>query len=305
MPDIMHLIRFNSPPSVVYAMLTTREGVRAWWTPDADLDAVLGSIGEFRFYDGKKVTRVRVDELAPSMRVAWTVVDSFRPEWVGTTITFELRPAGGGTELLFAQRGYPHADENYAVCTTGWGIYFGRMQQHLEASQTEIAAIHKPAEKHLASAPSGVETEMSLKSISHETPIEAQPTEIYAALTEPRLLAKWWIPDTRGESEVGKSLEFWIGDFCQRMEILELDPNRRVRWRPADQGSADWARTEIEFDIRRENEKCWVRFRHGGLRSDVEKLPYYSTSWAVFLLSLKDLMEAGKGFPFPNRWINQ
>ena len=141
MPDIMHLIRFNSPPSVVYAMLTAPEGVRAWWTPDADLDAVVGGTGEFRFYDGKKVTRIRIDELAPPMRAVWTVVDSFRPEWVGTTITFELRPAGGGIELLFVQRGYPQADEDYAVCTTGWGIYIARLQQRLEASQKRDAAM--------------------------------------------------------------------------------------------------------------------------------------------------------------------
>jgi uncharacterized protein YndB with AHSA1/START domain len=137
MPDIMHLIRFNSPPPVVYAVLTVPEGVRSWWTPDADLDAVVGGAGEFRFYDGKKVTRIRIDELTPPRRVAWTVVASFRPEWVGTSITFELRPAGGGTEMLFAQRGYPRADEDYAVCTTGWGIYFARLQQHLEAGRKE------------------------------------------------------------------------------------------------------------------------------------------------------------------------
>lgn len=132
MPDIMHLVSFKTAPDSVFAALTTAEGVRAWWTADADLDREVGGAGEFRFYGGGKVTRIRIGELVPPRRVAWTVVDSFRPEWVGTTITFELRPASGGAEMLFAQRGYPKADENHAVCTTGWGIYFSRLQQHLD-----------------------------------------------------------------------------------------------------------------------------------------------------------------------------
>lgn len=136
MPDIMHLVRLRAPPSVVYRAFTTAEGVRAWWTPDADLEADNGGVGEFRFYGGAKATRIRIDELSPPRRVVWTVLESFRPEWVGTKITFELRPAAEGSELLFAHRGYPEADDAYALCTTGWGIYFAQLQRHLETNQT-------------------------------------------------------------------------------------------------------------------------------------------------------------------------
>lgn len=146
---------------------------------------------------------------------------------------------------------------------------------------------------------------MSRTQIYHEVPLKASPSAIYTALTDPKLLAKWWIPDTRGESRVGGMLEFWIGNSCQRMKVLALEANRLVSWSAADQEPADWAKTEIAFEIRPDREKCWVRFCHAGLRADMQRLPYYSMSWAVFLLSLKELMETGKGFPFPNRWINQ
>lgn len=135
MPDIMHLVRLSAPPSAAYAALTTSEGVRRWWTPDAHMDAHVGGHGEFRFYGGEKATVVRIDELSHPRRVAWTVLSSFRPEWVGTTIVFEVRAADQGCKLLFAQRGYPRADEAYAVCTTGWGIYFARLQEYLKARQ--------------------------------------------------------------------------------------------------------------------------------------------------------------------------
>jgi uncharacterized protein YndB with AHSA1/START domain len=129
----MHLISFEAAPQKVFAALTITEGIRACWTADADLDGEVGGAGELRFYGGGKLTRIRIDKLVPPRRVVWTVVDSFRPEWVGSTITFDLRPTESGTELLFAQRGYPKADENYAICTTGCGIYFSRLQQHLVA----------------------------------------------------------------------------------------------------------------------------------------------------------------------------
>ena len=146
---------------------------------------------------------------------------------------------------------------------------------------------------------------MSLTQIFHEAPMKAPPSTIYAALTDPKLLARWWIPDTRGESRIGENLEFHIGDFCQQMKVLALEQDRLVRWTATDQEPADWSKTEIEFEIRPDGEKCWVRFRHIGLQADMKRLPYYSLSWAVFLLSLKELVETGTGLPFPNRWIEQ
>jgi hypothetical protein len=50
MPDIMHLVSFKTAPDKVFAALTSPEGVRAWWTADADLDRDVGGAGEFRFY---------------------------------------------------------------------------------------------------------------------------------------------------------------------------------------------------------------------------------------------------------------
>lgn len=146
---------------------------------------------------------------------------------------------------------------------------------------------------------------MSLAQIFHEVPMKASPSAIFAALTDPELLAKWWIPDTRGESRVGGTLEFRIGEFCQRVTILAVEPDLLVRWAPLDREPADWSNTEIAFEIRPDGEQCWVRLRHAGLQAEMKRLPYYSMSWAVFLLSLKGLIETGEGFPFPNRWINQ
>ncbi len=49
MPDIMHLITICASPERVYQALTTADGIRNWWTRDADLDGEVGGTGEFRF----------------------------------------------------------------------------------------------------------------------------------------------------------------------------------------------------------------------------------------------------------------
>jgi uncharacterized protein YndB with AHSA1/START domain len=123
MPDILHLVKIQASPERVYRALTTSEGIRNWWTRDADIDDAVGGIGEFRFgaYGGSSVTKVSIEELEPSVRVRWKTVESFRPEWAGTSISFDLRPEKSGTSLLFAHRGFAQADEIYALTTTGWG----------------------------------------------------------------------------------------------------------------------------------------------------------------------------------------
>jgi hypothetical protein len=49
-----------------------------------------------------------------------------------------------------------------------------------------------------------------------------------------------------------------------------------------------------------EKKQCYVLFSHSGWRRDDGLLPHCSTKWAVFMLSLKDLLEKGKGLPAPN-----
>jgi uncharacterized protein YndB with AHSA1/START domain len=132
MPDIMHLLKIHAPLERVYQALTTAEDIRHWWTRDAVLDSKIGGTGEFRFYESKFVTKIKVDELKMPVHVGWKTISSFRPEWDGTTLTFDLRAEGNNTVLSFAQRGFEQADEVYALTTTGWAYYLVSLQQYLE-----------------------------------------------------------------------------------------------------------------------------------------------------------------------------
>jgi hypothetical protein len=95
-------------------------------------------------------------------------------------------------------------------------------------------------------------------------------------------------------------LEFWFRDSCHKFEVVELQPGKLVRWKADSKEDADeWAGTEIAFSLIVGEKQCYVRFSHSGWRCDSGILPHSSTKWAVFLLSLKDLLEKGQGHPAP------
>ena len=55
--------------------------------------------------------------------------------------------------------------------------------------------------------------------------------------------------------------------------------------------------TEITFDLSTDDKQTFIRFRHSCWRETTEFQGHCSMRWAVFLLSLKDLLERGKGRP--------
>ena len=116
----------------MYEALTTTEGIRNWWTRDAQLDDAIDGTGTFRFHDGASVTTVTVKELEPPLHVMWKTAVLLPPQWAGTTIHFDLRAEKDGTAVSFAHRGFAQADDRYAQTTTGWGIHLQSLKDYLE-----------------------------------------------------------------------------------------------------------------------------------------------------------------------------
>ena len=83
------------------------------------------------------------------------------------------------------------------------------------------------------------------------------------------------------------------------MSVLEAVPDKLVRWEVVD-GPEEWVGTRISWDLRTEGDFTIVVFAHQGWREPVEFMHHCSTKWAVFLLSLKSLVETGKGAPYPD-----
>jgi uncharacterized protein YndB with AHSA1/START domain len=123
--------------------------------------------------------------------------------------------------------------------------------------------------------------------------------QVYAALTTLEGLAAWWTSDTQGETEPGGVLRFRFGNGGFDMKVLEAHPDRRVLWQVVD-GPEEWLGTTIGFDLEQRADWTIVLFKHAGWKQPVEFMHHCSTKWAIFLLSLKSLLETGEGAPWPN-----
>ena len=136
--------------------------------------------------------------------------------------------------------------------------------------------------------------------ILHKVGIKSSsPDDVYKALATIAGLSGWWTSDTRGQSKVGGVVEFRFGGGGFDMKVLELKPSKRVIWQVVD-GPEEWLGTEISFDLKQNGDWIVVLFKHQGWKAPVEFMYHCSTKWAVFLLSLKSLLETGKGAPWPN-----
>ena len=135
--------------------------------------------------------------------------------------------------------------------------------------------------------------------ILHKVGIKSTVDKVYEALATRDGLAGWWTTDTSGTGAVGSVLEFRFGPGGIDMKVIELVPAERVLWEVV-AGPDEWADTRVSFDLRQEGAWAIVMFKHEGWKAPVDFMHHCSTKWAVFLLSLKSLVETGKGSPSPN-----
>lgn len=141
--------------------------------------------------------------------------------------------------------------------------------------------------------------------IIHRVGIKAPVSNVYAALSTIEGVAGWWTTDTTGVSKSGGHIDVRflspggkeIGSM--NMEVMELDPNKKVHWR-FKSGPAEWVGTDVIFNLSQDGEYTIVLFGHKNWREADEFTSHCSMKWATFMLSLKDLVETGKGKPSPN-----
>jgi hypothetical protein len=123
--------------------------------------------------------------------------------------------------------------------------------------------------------------------------------DVYKALTTVEGLSAWWTVNTEGDSHAGGVIRFRFGAGGFDMKVLALQPDAHVLWQVVD-GPEEWIGTKIGFDLDQRGDWTIILFKHQGWKEPVEFMHHCSTKWAVFLLSLKSLLETGKGAPWPN-----
>lgn len=110
--SIERVMDIDASPEVVYAVVSSPEHVRQWWSDDARFEAVSGAEGEIVFgdpdQDGSLVALTVVDARPPSLfSFRWTHPLAERATAGNSLlVTFSLTPTDTGTRLQMVETGF-------------------------------------------------------------------------------------------------------------------------------------------------------------------------------------------------------
>ena len=130
MADIRHRIAVKAPREQVYNALATIEGLAGWWTRDTRGEAAPGKNIAFYFGGENPAAVMTVTEQGPN-RVAWRC-DEGPEEWLGTTVTFDLKREDEYTVVLFTHAGWQEPVEFMHHCSSRWAYFLFSLKAGIE-----------------------------------------------------------------------------------------------------------------------------------------------------------------------------
>lgn len=133
--------------------------------------------------------------------------------------------------------------------------------------------------------------------ICHQVGIKADPARVYQALTSAEGISEWW-SRAEGDFEAGGEFKVHIDGTVMALLVLQQNPSK-IAWQCVEV-PAEWRDTQILFELDPRGEQVVVRFRHEMWSEETDAFAHCSTKWAAYLLSLKGLLEEGKGRPYPD-----
>jgi uncharacterized protein YndB with AHSA1/START domain len=137
--------------------------------------------------------------------------------------------------------------------------------------------------------------------IRHRVGIAAPQDRVYELLVTKEGLAEFWTTHVEGDCEVGGTLNFFFAspEPAAVMEVVELSPHDRVRWRCVG-GVPEWAGTTVTFELKESGGETVLLFTHADWREPVEFMHHCNTKWATVLLGLKSGLEGSAFTSFPD-----
>lgn len=141
--------------------------------------------------------------------------------------------------------------------------------------------------------------------IIHRIGIRAPAAKVYDALATAQGVSGWWTRDTTSTAPLGGTVNVAFHDTSgteigtMDYEMTKLVSDREVQWRFL-AGPPEWLGTHVTFQLAEDGDMTILNFGHRNWKEPVEFMAHCSMKWAVFLLSLRELVETGRGRPSPD-----
>jgi uncharacterized protein YndB with AHSA1/START domain len=143
MYSIENHTEIQAPVSRVLAALTTKEGVKGWWTDDCDCNSETRE-ATFRFAkpQGTMAVTFKLDRADETGVVMTCIREQNNADWLNTRLEFKLRGVGDKTRVDLLHSGYPAKNETYEMCTKGWAYFLASLASYV---QTGTGTPYTPA----------------------------------------------------------------------------------------------------------------------------------------------------------------
>lgn len=130
MANIEQLQTIRVPATDIYEALTSAKGLSEVWTRELTVYGQVGAVNEFHFGDGDP-TKMKIADLTPPKRIEWLCTES-DPEWVGTTISFELNEKQGKTDIILRHANWREVTDFYRSCNYNWAMFLYSLKTYCE-----------------------------------------------------------------------------------------------------------------------------------------------------------------------------
>ncbi|WP_422080181.1 SRPBCC family protein [Ulvibacterium sp.] len=139
-----------------------------------------------------------------------------------------------------------------------------------------------------------------MKDSRHFIGAKTTKEEMYKAISEPQGLEKWWATSAKGDPKIGETIALHFENLTTlTFKYTAIVPYEKLEL-TCSEGPTPWQNAVLTFELEEREGQVFLTHTHSNIPSDdMASLTYFNTKWTVYLLSLKDYLETGKGTPYP------
>ncbi len=140
MDSINHEIEISASPETVYSAISTRQGIKSWFTPKVEGSGAVNSEWKLFFKDQPEF-HWRISASDTNKRIVWDCLKG-PGNSVGTSVIFDILPRKNEkTLLIISHLNWPDNDQKLRKCNTLWGIIIHHLKKFAESNISNPAYI--------------------------------------------------------------------------------------------------------------------------------------------------------------------
>ncbi|MBK9177835.1 MAG: SRPBCC domain-containing protein [Flavobacteriales bacterium] len=137
--------------------------------------------------------------------------------------------------------------------------------------------------------------------ILHDFFIRGTPDRVFAAISVPAEVNKWWSLECTGRPEAGGEYRLYFGEpWDWRAHVSRYERDCAFEWEMT-VAMDDWVGTRVGFELEPAHGGTKVRFYHRDWAEASEHYRISSYCWAMLLRLLKVYVETGAVMPHAER----